>query len=453
MTDPQSNFSGFSRRSSLIPGRSPSPETPTRPLSAASGIIPALGNTTPTNPSGPTQPQHSPNNPFVITHSTTLPTRSIDFGLPQRQAAQPSAPPQAPPQASTTTTTSPDLTTVLAMLAQLIQQQSASRTTPSPNSERHNVREPDQYDGTEPHKLRSFFTQLGLVFKARPRTFDTDEKQVIYAISFLKGTPLQWFEPYLLETNSPNPPDFLSDYQIFQEELRVNFGPYDVTESAEHDLENLHMSDNQKIAKYVTQFARLATQTRWGHDALRYQFYCGLPERLKDRISDVGKPDNLNDLRNLAQQLDYRYWERKAERSRDNSTSTKSNTNKSTSSASDNRSDSRSNNSNNSNRQQQKSSGSKSDNSSSKSNNSGSKTDNKSSPKPAYSDKLGKDGKLTNEERQRRFANNLCLFCGGAGHSARDCTKKSSSAAKARSAQAQPPPAPVAATPPAEPKN
>ena len=61
-----------------------------------------------------------------------------------------------------------------------------------------------------------------------------------------------------------------------------------------------------------------------------------------------------------------------------------------------------------------------------------------SKEKKPYSDKLGKDGKLTQEERQRRFANNLCLFCGGPGHTAGACPKKTSSAAKARAAQATP---------------
>jgi len=46
--------------------------------------------------------------------------------------------------------------------------------------------------------------------------------------------------------------------------------------------------------------------------------------------------------------------------------------------------------------------------------------------------KLGKNGKLTPAERIRRFANNLCLFCGGVGHIAKECPKPSSSAAKAR---------------------
>lgn len=42
------------------------------------------------------------------------------------------------------------------------------------------------------------------------------------------------------------------------------------------------------------------------------------------------------------------------------------------------------------------------------------------------------------EERQRCFNHNLCLFCGGAAHTANTCSKKTSSAAKGRAANATP---------------
>ena len=45
--------------------------------------------------------------------------------------------------------------------------------------------------------------------------------------------------------------------------------------------------------------------------------------------------------------------------------------------------------------------------------------------------KLGKDERLTQEERQRHMDNNLCLFCGKPGHIAKECLKITSAAAKA----------------------
>ena len=53
-------------------------------------------------------------------------------------------------------------------------------------------------------------------------------------------------------------------------------------------------------------------------------------------------------------------------------------------------------------------------------------------PQPEYVNKLGKDGKLTSEERERRKANNLCLFCGQSGHSVNNCPKSSSNASKTK---------------------
>ena len=338
MTDPQP-FQGFTaRRASQGPS-----DQPTTPIRRAVPSF-ALGSTDstadPSRPTSPLQPipmRYSPNNPF--TQSTSLyrtPTQgplrpgsapvSPSLGLPPSASAGPTGPapvgPTVPPPtsapAASNPQTGPDLASAIALLAQTLQQP-ASAPTKSTN-ERHNVREPDPFDGSDPTKLRTFFAQLELVFKARPRTFDTDEKKVTYAVSHLKGITLAWFEPFLLEPASGNPPLFLSDYGVFQEELRANFGPYDVVGTAEHDLENLTMSDSHRVARYVTQFNRLATQVSWGSEALRYQFYKGLPDRLKDRISEIGKPKDLNKLRELAQSINARYWERKAERNREGRT-------------------------------------------------------------------------------------------------------------------------------------
>jgi len=61
----------------------------------------------------------------------------------------------------------------------------------------------------------------------------------------------------------------------------------------------------------------------------------------------------------------------------------------------------------------------------------GSTSGQKKSTTPDLSSKLGKDGKLTPQEHQRHLDNKLCLFCGTAGHIAKDCPKSSSTSAKA----------------------
>ena len=188
------------------------------------------------------------------------------------------------------------------------------------------------------------------------------------------------------------------------------------------------MSDNQRITKYVIEFNRHMSQVRgYGEGALQRHFYNRLPEQLKDEIARIGKPCSLHDMWVLVQQIDARYWECKAEQARHpkSVTSTSSSSNQPSRSA---------------NKSAKPAPPPSTSNPPSNPNSSGksSKGSGQFQKKtPALSDlssKLGKDGKLTNEERCCHFENNLCMFCGQSGHIAKDCPRASSRAAKARAA-------------------
>ena len=60
---------------------------------------------------------------------------------------------------------------------------------------------------------------------------------------------------------------------------------------------------------------------------------------------------------------------------------------------------------------------------------------NQNQKKLDLTDKLGKDGKLTTQERQRHLDNELCLLCGKSGHMVCNCPKST----KARAAKASDP--------------
>ena len=74
------------------------------------------------------------------------------------------------------------------------------------------------------------------------------------------------------------------------------------------------MASESRVSEYLVRFNMLASQVAWGNSALRFQFYDGLPDRLKDRIAILGKPESLRELVDVRTRHDALYWERQVER-------------------------------------------------------------------------------------------------------------------------------------------
>jgi hypothetical protein len=268
-----------------------------------------------------------------------------------------------------------------------------------------------------------FFVQCELNFQSKPKTFRLDRAKVNFAQSYLKGMALEWFEPDLLSDGLSSCLDWMDDYSKFMLELQTNFRPHDPSGDAEMQLKQLNMHEGQCINKYVVEFQRLASQVHgWGDGALHRQFYNALPARIKDEISHMGKPATLSEFKTLAQTIDAHYWERKGEISRETKSSSSNPLKPSTSD-----------------RASSHPSGSRNHRSGQNKSAKPVSTSTLSAPKaPDLNTKLGKDGQLMAKERQRHLDKKLCLFCGRPGHSARDCTKSTSRAAKGRAATVTP---------------
>ena len=282
------------------------------------------------------------------------------------------------------------------------------------------VKEPDTFDGTDSRKLNNFILLCNLYFRTNPSSYSDDEAKVNFALSYLRGIALEYFEPALLD--SDDVPDWLEDWSEFIRTLRTQFGPIDPTADAEDGIDNLKMHDNQHIVKYNVEFNRLAIRTHWDESVLRHRYYSGLAERIKDIMGQQGKPSTLEDMKSLAHSIDARHWERLREKSRagKNKSEDKKPDDKNKDKNSDNSGNSTKNKKGNKN-----------------SNDKSGKSPSTSGASSSIADKLGKDGKLTPQERQRRYDNNLCMFCGGTGHTANQCPKSTSSASKAKARAAQ----------------
>jgi Retrotransposon gag protein len=227
-------------------------------------------------------------------------------------------------------------------------------------------------------------------------------------LSYLWDVVQEWFEPSISRLTD-EPPKWFVNWEAFLDELHTNFRPYDKTGDAKHELNNLHMRDNQRVSDYLVHFSGLALSCSWGEPALRYRFYESLPPQIKDKLSKGEKPRTLQVLKQKVQNINARYWEWAQERSHEQQyRQNPANSSTSAASAVPSTIPKPTPHSNFCSEQKLKPKNSK--------------------PSTLHVDLSGKlnfKGKLTQQEWQHWIDKNLCLFCGGSGHRTNTCPVKS----------------------------
>src|SRR3979490_660044 len=96
-------------------------------------------------------------------------------------------------------------------------------------------------------------------------------------ISYLKGTALECFEPYLTG-NSNTEPRWASNLDGFIDELQINFGSWDKQAKAELALEKLTMNNNHKVTRFFVEFYRLSALVDYNDNPLLRKAYMALPK-------------------------------------------------------------------------------------------------------------------------------------------------------------------------------
>ncbi|KIM60845.1 hypothetical protein SCLCIDRAFT_26353 [Scleroderma citrinum Foug A] len=234
------------------------------------------------------------------------------------------------------------------------------------------VREPDTFDSTNPKKLHTFFIQCELNFQDRPKAFQTDRAKVTFAQSYLKGMALEWFKPDLLGMDDPDArPLWMTSWRETPIALIAMW-------STSIELRP-KFGDMVMALCIITSIPVSPTESRMRSAA-------SVNRALSTDFTPSPKK-STPDTGNVRKRLLVR--SEKSKSSSGNSAQPSSSSNP---------------------------------------------APKKPGKTPKLSDKLSKDSKLTSEERKRRFEQNLCMFCGGSSHKAKECLKSGSRAAKARSA-------------------
>lgn len=176
---------------------------------------------------------------------------------------------------------------------------------------------PEEFRGNRAH-LNSFLLQLTIYFNLRPSQFPSDYNKIVFASSFFREKALNWLRPqlnfYLERLSNPasSMTPMFTTYEAFEQQLRNTFGDINEEATAERELRLLRQT--QSVGFYTSEFQRIASILQWDNKAFVFAYYNGLKEVIKDEISRVGRPSDLNDLVHLATQIDGRLFERLRER-------------------------------------------------------------------------------------------------------------------------------------------
>jgi len=250
-----------------------------------------------------------------------------------------------------------------------------------------------------------------------------DIAKINFAMTYLTGVAQDWFEVGLNQEDQSILQDWLSDWNLFVNELHRHFGLLDPVGKAANMLDNLHMKPGNKISTYNMDFMHYASQLGWGNSVLCHRYYQGLPNRIQNPIStqEQGKPTSFQDMYALTMTINHCYWEqdrechyaRQAEKEALESHSRKQG--KASTSSSVMASQSKAN--------------------LSPAAPSAKNPSSKPSPSPApkkqpntlqvdLSSKLVSNGKLTSDKCKKHLENNLYLYCGAGDHKLDSYPKK-----------------------------
>jgi hypothetical protein len=159
------------------------------------------------------------------------------------------------------------------------------------------ARSPKPYNGEDPTQLNAFLLQVSLVLEARSSEFPDERSKIMYAISYLEGSALSWAYPL---SRKANPPPYMTDFSLFTEKLEQTFGSPELLVAEQ--LQQLKQTSS--VAKYCVEFRRLANYVDWNTSSLVSRFYSGLKHPIKVELAKVKRPEELEDLIAMAITID-----------------------------------------------------------------------------------------------------------------------------------------------------
>jgi Retrotransposon gag protein len=170
------------------------------------------------------------------------------------------------------------------------------------------VRPPEPFSGKSAD-LSLFLDLLRHVFSSRRAQFRHEKTKVDYAISHLRGKAFDWVRPHL---RAEEPPEWMDTFEAFAREISERFeAPNDFEDAADRFCS---LSQAGSVAAYAEELQECAAILRCPNAIAVRLFYRGLKASLKDELISVPKDMPLKDYAKTVIAIDNSLRERAKER-------------------------------------------------------------------------------------------------------------------------------------------
>jgi len=231
---------------------------------------------------------------------------------------------------------------------------------------------PEKYDGKRTF-YRQFINSVKLHFSVAPDRFLSDQSKTGFVASLLRGPALDWITPYL-----ENKDAMLSSWSDFESRFKAMFDDPHRAKTAVTKLTQLRQGRRPVVA-YAAEFRRIIMDADFDNNAEVYWFRSGLSDAILDELTHTAAEADLDKFIAQCILIDTRLREREVERRRRPTFP------------------------------------------------SSSRSSSVPSPDAMVLDSTSSNerhGPISAEERKRRIENDLCLYCGRAGHRKATCPSK-----------------------------
>jgi hypothetical protein len=166
------------------------------------------------------------------------------------------------------------------------------------------IKEPETFDGgcDNPRiHVWNFLSQCELYISCNRQGFTSDEHQVLWVASYLRGDAYAWVSAYLNvspEGRALLHMDWLRNWSAFRSKLQETFSDPDEDHTNASKLTNLRQQGSAAV--FAADFQCLSFALDWDDKALAFLFYKGLKENVKDELSHVPRIEALDELVEMA---------------------------------------------------------------------------------------------------------------------------------------------------------